>query len=232
MNTERKSLPMTMWAAEDIPTVKAGDLGYGSLSNSELLSIIIGNGTMTENAVDLSRHLLSVYNNSLKKISKQRIKDLTVINGIGINKASKILASLELGKRMNMERTEDKPDLATATRIYNYMLPRIGMLDVEEFWALYLNTNYKLIQAKRISLGGITEVLVDVRIIMREALLCNSTNLVVCHNHPSGRLTPTSPDNDLTMSIKKACEVMYIHLSDHVIVTDGAYYSYHEQGKI
>lgn len=232
MNKQKTSIPICCWAAEDIPTVKAGTLGYGSLSNSELLSIIIGNGTMTENAVELSRRLLSENDNSLRKISKQRIKDLKVFNGIGEIKASKILAALELGNRINMERVEERSDLGTAVRVFNYMQPRIGDLDVEEFWALYLNTDFKLLQAKRISIGGLNETMVDVRVLMREAVLCNAIRLVVCHNHPSGRVSPSRTDDELTTNIKRACELMRIHLNDHVVVTENGYYSYHEQGKL
>ena len=232
MKQQRTSIPICCWAAEDIPTVKAGSLGYGSLTNSELLSIIIGNGTMTENAVDLSRRLLVDNNNSLRKISKMRIKDLTAFNGIGEIKASKILAALELGNRINMERAQDSEDLSTAVRVYNYMAPRIGDSDIEEFWALYLNQDCKLISAKRISIGGISETVVDNRIILREAVLCNATVIVAVHNHPSGSLIPSKPDDNLTMSLKNACNLMRIVFKDHVIVTCNAYYSYHEQGKI
>ena len=104
-------------------------------------------------------------------------------------------------------------------------------LDVEEFWALLLNQHYRLIKKVRISHGGITETSVDIRIVMKEAVLSNCTILAVCHNHPSGNLTPSHVDKELTRSISRACEVMYIHFLDHVIVTDGQYYSFHEQGK-
>lgn len=225
-------LPMNCWAAEDIPSVKASTLGYRSITTSELLSIVIGSGTSNENATDLSRRLLADNENSLRKISKMSVNDLIAYDGIGENKASKILAALELAHRMNMERAEERPDLSRATLIYNYMHPRIGMLDEEEFWALFLNQNFRMIQAKRISHGGISETLVDVRIIAREAVLCNATMVVAVHNHPSGKLSPSRDDDGITQTIKNMCEVMRFHFVDHVIVTDGAYYSYHEQGKI
>ena len=229
---QRTSIPICCWAREDIPTEKARENGYHSLTNAELLSIIIGSGTLSENAIDLSRRLLVANDNSLKKLNAMRLKDMTAINGIGDIKASKVLAALELANRMNMESADMTPDLGNAVRVYNYMHPRIGLNDIEEFWALYINQNLKLIQAKRISVGGITEVSVDVRIIMREAVLCNATVLVVCHNHPSGSLSPSTLDDKITLDIKRACELMRIRFQDHVIVVDGTYYSYKENGKI
>lgn len=233
MSTMRcKPLPIARWAAEDIPSKKARNLGVQALTNAELLSIIIGSGSVTENAVDLSRRLLAECDNSLKRLYKMRVSDMKEMNGIGEQKASKIHAALELGHRIIMERAEEKPALSMATNIYNYMHPRIGMLDEEEFWALYLNQNSRLIQAKRISHGGLAETAVDVRILIREAVLCNATVVVAVHNHPSGSITPSRLDDGLTQSIKKACDIMRLHFLDHVIVTDGAYYSYFEQGRI
>ena len=231
-NAQLTRLPICCWAAEDIPSVKAERIGYNGLSTAELLSIIIGSGTMSENAIDLSRRLLSENNNSLRRIRKQRKQDLTSIYGIGDAKASKILAALELAARMNIERAEERSVISTATDVYNHMQPRIGMLEIEEFWALYLNQNHQLIQVRRISVGGISETAVDVRIILREAVLCNATILVVCHNHPSGSLRPSKTDNDLTKCIQNACQVMRILFQDHVVITENAYYSYKEEGKI
>ena len=131
-----------------------------------------------------------------------------------------------------MERPEERPDLGTATRIYNHMHPIMQDLDVEEFWVLLMNQHYRLIKKLRISHGGITETAVDIRIIIKEAVLANATILAVCHNHPSGNLSPSSQDDHLTKDIKRACELMHIHFLDHVIITDGQYYSYHEQGKL
>ena len=122
--------------------------------------------------------------------------------------------------------------MGSATAIYNYMHPRMQDLDVEEAWALLMNQNYKLIRAVKISHGGISETAVDVRIIMREAILANATVLAICHNHPSGNNQPSIDDDRLTKRMKQACETMRIYFLDHVIVTDGRYYSYNEQGRI
>ena len=159
------------------------------------------------------------------------IRELCDYKGIGEAKAISILAACELGKRRQAGSAEERPDLGTATLIYNHMRPKLQDLDVEEFWVLLLNQHYRLIKKVRISHGGITETSVDIRIVMKEAVLANCTILAVCHNHPSGNLSPSKADDELTRSLKRACELMQIHFLDHVIITDGQYYSYHEQGK-
>jgi DNA repair protein RadC len=160
------------------------------------------------------------------------IHDLMRYKGVGEAKAITILAACELGKRRQGESPEERPELGTATRIYNHMHPVMQDLDVEEFWLLLMNQNYRLIKKLRISHGGITEVSVDIRIIMKEAVLANATILAVCHNHPSGALKPSTHDDALTDNLRKACGIMRIHFLDHVILVDGNYYSYHEQGRI
>ena len=224
-------LNINQWAEEDRPREKMANLGTEALSSAELLAILIGSGSTKESAVDLMKRILNDCNNSLNTLGKKSINDLCQYNGVGPAKAITILAACELGKRRQMESPEERPDLGTATNIYNHMHPVIQDLDVEEFWALMLNQNYRLIKKVRIAHGGITETTVDIRIIMREAVQCNATQLAVCHNHPSGNSTPSEQDDILTRSIMQACNVMNIHFLDHVIVTDGVYYSYHEKGR-
>ena len=226
-----EKLNINQWAEEDRPREKMASLGTAALSSAELLAILIGSGSTKESAVDLMKKILADCNNNLNTLGKMTIRDLCQYNGIGEAKAITILAACELGKRRQAETPEERPDLGTATRIYNHMHPIMQDLDVEEFWALLMNQHYRLIKKVRISHGGITETAVDIRIIMKEAVLANTTILAVCHNHPSGNLSPSKADEALTRSISRACEVMNIHFLDHVIVTDGQYYSFHEQGK-
>lgn len=226
------TLTIAHWAEDDQPREKLRDKGAQALSNAELLAILIGSGTPGVSAVQLMQDVLSDCNNNLNTLGKLTIRQLMDYKGIGEAKAITILAACELGKRRQQEKPEERPDLSTATRIYNHMHPLLQDSDVEEFWVLLMNQNYQLIRKMCISHGGITEVAVDIRIIMREAVLANATILAVCHNHPSGNLRPSEMDNQLTSSLQKACQVMRIHLQDHVIVTDGAYYSYHEKGRI
>ena len=227
-----KKLNINQWAEEDRPREKMMALGAQGLSDAELLAILIGSGNTEESAVDLMKHVLADCNNNLNTLGKMTIYDLMQYNGIGEAKAITILAACELGKRRQMEKPEERPDLGTATKIYNHMHPVLQDCDVEEFWILLMNQNHRLIKKLRISHGGITEVSVDIRIIIREAVLANATILAVCHNHPSGNLRPSEQDNQLTYALQQACNLMRIQLMDHVILTDGAYFSYHETGRI
>ena len=227
-----EKLTIAHWSEDDQPREKLRDKGPQALSNAELLAILIGSGTPGVNAVELMQTVLNGSNNNLNTLGKKTIRDLCEFKGIGEAKAITILAACELGKRRQMESAEERPDIGTATRIYNLMHPVLQDLDVEEFWLLLMNQNYRLIKKVRISHGGISEVSVDVRIIIREAVLSNATILASCHNHPSGSLKPSKADDQLTLTIKRACDVMRLHLLDHVIVTDGQYFSYHEQGKL
>ena len=226
-----KKLTIAHWSEDDQPREKLRDKGPQSLSNAELLAILIGSGTPGTSAVELMQKVLKDCKNNLNTLGKMTIRDLCTYKGVGEAKAITILAACELGKRRQAESPEERPDLGTATRIYNHMHPVMQDLDVEEFWALLMNQHYRLIKKVRISHGGITETPVDIRIVMKEAVLANCTILAVCHNHPSGSLSPSKADNELTRSIQRACELLSIHFLDHVIVTDGQYYSYHEQGK-
>ena len=226
-----EKLNITQWAKEDRPREKMADLGTEALSNAELLAILIGSGSTDESAVELMKRMLADCNNNLNTLGKKGIHELMQYKGIGEAKAITILAACELGKRRQAETPEERPNLGTATKIYCHMHHLMQDLDVEEFWVLLMNQHYRLIKKVRISHGGITETAVDIRVIIREAVLANATILAVCHNHPSGNLTPSRADEELTKSIQKACELMCIYFMDHVIVTDGQYYSFHELGK-
>ena len=225
-------LNINEWAEEDRPREKLMRLGPAALSDAELLAILVGSGSTKEDAVSLMKRILADCHNNLNTLGKMTIRELCAYKGVGEAKAITILAACELGKRRQAEKPEERPDVGTATRIYNQMHPLMQDLDVEEFWLLLMNQNHRLIKQMRISHGGITEVSVDVRIIMREAVLSNATMLAVCHNHPSGSLSPSKMDDELTANLNKACQVMRIKLLDHVIVTDGKYFSYYESGRL
>ena len=226
-----EKLTIAHWSEDDQPREKLRDKGPQALSNAELLAILIGSGTPGFSAVELMQEVLKDCNNNLNTLGKLSIHDLCTYKGIGEAKAITILAACELGKRRQQESPEERPKLETATKIYNEMHPQMQDLDVEEFWVLLFNQNYRLIKKVRISHGGISETSVDVRIIIKEAVLANATILAVCHNHPSGSLTPSRQDEELTKTILRACNLMRISFMDHVIITDGHYYSFHERGK-
>ena len=224
-------LTITDWAEEDRPRERLERLGAEALSNAELLAILIGSGTPQVSAVDLMKNVLASCHNNLNTLGKMTIRDLEAFKG-GPAKAITRLAACELGKRRAREKAEERTDLGSATAIYNLMHPKMQDLDVEEFHILLMNQHFKLIREVRISHGGITETAVDIRVIMREAILNNATVLAACHNHPSGNTHPSRQDDQLTERIRKACDIMRIYFLDHVIVTDGSYYSYREQGKL
>lgn len=227
-----EKLTIANWSPDDQPREKLRDNGPQTLTKAELLAILVGSGYPGVSAVELMQKILERCNNNLNTLGKMSIRELMEFKGVGEAKAITILAACELGKRRQMESPEERPDVGTATLIYNHMHPMLQDLDVEEFWVLLMNQNQRLIKQVRISYGGITETAVDIRIIMREAVLANATILAVCHNHPSGNLRPSQHDNDLTTQLQQACQLMRIHLMDHVIITDGAYFSYRESGRL
>ncbi len=229
---EPRKLNINQWAAEDRPREKLIERGADALSDAELLAILIGSGTTRETAVELMKRVLRSCQNNLNALGKLSLQELTSFKGIGEAKAVTIMAACELGKRRAAADALERKDLGSASSIYGFMRQKMQDLDVEEFWVLLMNQRYKLIKALPISHGGLTETAVDVRVIMREAVLCNATTMAVCHNHPSNNASPSRQDDALTDKIKKACDTMRIYLVDHVIVCDGTYYSYAEQGKL
>lgn len=232
MTNSPHKLNINQWAEEDRPREKLARYGAEALSDAELLAILIGSGSTKESAVDLMRRVLSDCNNNLNTLGKKSIHDLQEYNGVGEAKAITILAACELGKRRQLEKAEERQDLSSATAIYNHLHPMMQDLDVEEAWILLMNQNFKLIKKQRISHGGISETAVDVRIIVKEAILNNATIVALAHNHPSNSLRPSAFDDRLTEQVKKACELMRLHFADHVIITDGNYYSYREEGRL
>ena len=232
MNATTVKLSVRQWASEDRPSNKLQNLGTAALSDSELLAILVGSGTPQHNAVEIGQQIMSRFDHSLSKLAKADFREIKDIEGVGTYTACKILAAIELGKRRQLATALMAPDLCTATAIYNYMNPKMQDLQVEEGHVILLNQNYKLIKSVRISQGGITETSVDIRIIMKEAVVNNATIIVFCHNHPSGSICPSRVDDELTKSIKRACDLMRIHFCDHVIIGACQYYSYREQGKL
>lgn len=227
-----KNLTINHWDEADRPREKLERLGATALSDAELLAILIGSGSQKESAVALMRRVLDDCNNNLNTLGKMSIFDLTQYHGMGPAKAITILAACELGKRRGNTCAQRRQELGSATDIYNYMHTQMQDLDVEEFHVLLMNQAFRLIKQVRISHGGMTETAVDIRLIMKHAILNNTTVMAVCHNHPSGNTHPSTQDDKLTQQIKKACEIMRIYFLDHIIVTDGMYYSYREEGRL
>lgn len=226
------NITIARWAEEDRPREKLMQNGPGVLSDSELLAILIWSGSTKESAVSLMQRILADCGNNLNTLGKMSLHELMRYNGIGEAKAVTILAACELGKRRHATPAAVRPDLGSASAAYDYMLPKMQDLDVEEAWVLLMNQRFHLVKAVRLSHGGLSETAVDVRIVMREAILAGATVLTLCHNHPSGNCRPSGDDDRLTQKIRKACETMRIYMADHIIVTDGCYYSYAEEGRL
>ena len=226
------NLSIKNWAIEDRPREKLMEKGEEALTNAELLAILIGSGTLKKSAVDLMSEILGACDGKLSQLSLMTIDELMSYNGIGEAKAITIKAAAEIGRRRAMENSQSRTPLTNAADTYAVMHPIMQDLDHEEFWVLLLNNQARLIKKVRLSMGGITQTAVDVRHILRAALMANATSMVVCHNHPSGSLKPSSDDCHLTECIKQAAQTMNIRLIDHVIITDGNYYSFADNGKI
>lgn len=226
---EKKNI--TEWSLGDRPREKFMERGAQALTNAELLAILIGSGTPKETAVDLMKRILNDCDDKLNTLGKKTLEELMEYNGIGMAKAITILAACELGRRRQSENVE-RLRINSAESIYLYLHPKMQDLDVEQAWVLLMNQNYKLIKAERLSVGGISETSIDVRLVMKLAVINNATVIAIAHNHPSNNPKPSKEDDRITERVKKACDIMRIFLLDHVIVTDGQYYSYHEQGRL
>ena len=227
-------LNINQWAEEDRPREKMMRLGAEALSNAELLAIIIGSGSPQESAVDLMKRVQNDCSNNLNTLGKMSINELTSskYKGLGTAKAITIMAACELGKRRQKEKAEERVRLDSAMSIYELMKPMMQDLSEEEAWLLMMNQNFKLIKEIRLSHGGITETAVDVRLIVKNALLCNATVVALCHNHPSNNPHPSGDDDNITRRIAEACKIMRLHFLDHLIITDDNYYSYREEGRL
>ena len=225
-------LSITQWAEEDRPREKMMLHGVSALSNAELLAILIGSGNTEDSAVELMRKVLNDYRNNLNELGKASIDELCRYKGIGPAKAITILAASELGKRRKEEAVEERPVVLSSRDVYQWLHPLMCDLPTEECWVLLLNQANKLIDKVRISIGGLNATAVDVRCILREALLKRASSIALCHNHPSGSIRPSREDDLLTQQVAQASECMNIRLVDHVILTDGAFYSYADEGRI
>ncbi len=225
-------LAITQWALEDRPREKMLRHGASALSTAELLGILIGSGNAEQSAVELMRDILEHYHNSIGQLGKVGIDELCSYKGIGQAKAVTIAAALELGRRRKQETPFEAGRITCSSDLYEYFHPLMCDLSVEECYVLLLNNAHRVLQHVRLSVGGLTLAAVDVRLVLREALLQKATSIALCHNHPSGNIQPSDEDIRLTIRIRQATEVMNIRLIDHIILTDGTYYSFADENKL
>ena len=229
---ERDKLNISQWAAEDRPREKMMLKGAEALSDAELLAILIGSGNTDESAVGLMQRVLSACDNNLNNLAKWEVHDYKQFKGMGPAKSITVMAALELGKRRKLQETAERQSIHASTDIYHLFHPLLCDLPTEEFWILLLNQAAKVIAKVRISRGGINQTAVDVREVLREALLQRATQIALVHNHPSGNIRPSREDDRLTDQLHKACMAMDIRLVDHVVLVDGCFYSYADEGRI
>ncbi|MBQ8501168.1 MAG: DNA repair protein RadC [Bacteroides sp.] len=227
-----EKLNINQWAEEDRPREKMMLKGAEALSDAELLAILIGSGNTEESAVALMQRVLAACDNDLSKLSKWEVRDFSRFKGLGPAKSITVMAALELGKRRKLQEHTERATIRSSADIYDLFHPLMCDLATEEFWVLLLNQAAKVINKVRISRGGIDQTTADVRSILREALLQRATQIVIVHNHPSGNPNPSNDDRRLTEAVKKAAQVMNIRLIDHVIVTDGRFFSFNDEGFI
>ncbi len=224
--------PITQIAEENRPREKMMAKGVEALTNAELFAILIGGGTRNKTAVELMQDILSDCDNQLRNINRMTMHDLMTYSGIGEAKALSIIAAAEIGRRRAIEMSEDVKQFRDGKAVMEYMRPRVQDLNHEESWVLLLNNNATLIRCVHLSKGGLTETAVDVRMVMKQAVLHEATCIILVHNHPSGNLRPSNADCDLTERISKGARVLNVRLIDHIIVSDKDYYSFAENGKI
>lgn len=232
MNKPEPALRLTIpqWCAEDKPREKYAAQGPSALSDAELIAILLRTGTSTESAVDLSRRLLHACDNRLGRLEDLSLRQLTEVRGIGQAKAITLKAAFELGRRIRSEQAEDRGAILSSGDAAEIMQERIGNLKHEEFWVLLLNQAAKILDITQIGKGGLAATTVDPRIILHEALLHNATGIILCHNHPSGSLTPSKADRLLTQEIQKAAAILNIKVLDHLILHKNRYYSFLDHG--
>ncbi|ANI90533.1 hypothetical protein A9P82_00530 [Arachidicoccus ginsenosidimutans] len=226
-----EKLSIKNWAEDDRPREKLLLKGASSLSNAELLAILINNGTRYASALDLGKSLLNKANNSIHQLSKLSVKEILQlkIKGIGEAKAVTLVAALELSNRRDAE-AKLKTSITQSNEIAAFLKAKLQYLQKEVFAVVFLNNSNKIVQFEIISEGGITGTLIDVRIILKKALQHNATNIIICHNHPSGNLKPSRADVDITQKIKSASETLDIKLLDHIIVSDTGFLSFKDEG--
>tara|TARA_R110000868_G_scaffold3388_10_gene21936 strand:+ start:9514 stop:10212 length:699 start_codon:yes stop_codon:yes gene_type:complete len=229
MQEKPTSFSIKNWSQDDQPREKLLYKGKAVLSDAELVAILIGSGNKEESAVDLSKRILASVDNNLSELGKLSIKQLMVFKGIGEAKAISIAAALELGRRRRGEDALEKKKIASSSSVFELMQPIIGELQHEEFWIIYLNNSNKVIHKNQLSKGGITGTLVDVRLVLKQALEVGATGLILAHNHPSGTLKPSEADKQLTNKLKLASESLDIKVLDHLIVTEKAYFSFADE---
>ncbi|SFI64544.1 DNA repair protein RadC [Kaistella treverensis] len=222
-------MSIKLLAEDDRPREKFLLKGKNSLSDAELLAIIMGSGNREDSAVELARKILNSVGNNWHNLSLLQISDLTKFKGVGEAKAISIVAALEIGRRRAAQEVPEKIQITNSQETYKILAPFLSDLQTEEFWAVFLNQNNRIITKSRLSSGGINQSVVDIRILFKTALEHFATGLVVAHNHPSGNLKPSQEDLKITKQIAEAGKILNIQLLDHLILAQNSYLSFADE---
>lgn len=218
------------WAEDDRPREKLLLKGRAALSDAELIAILIGSGNNEESAVDLSKRILRSLDNNLGRLARLNVKDLTLFKGIGEAKAISIIAALELGRRRKDNEPLKRPKIITSQAAFELMYEHLGDLNHEEFWIVMLDRANQLLGIECVSKGGVSGTVADPKLVFRPALQNLATAIILCHNHPSGKLRPSQEDIDLTKKMRIAGQSLDISVVDHLIIGEGEYFSFADNG--
>jgi DNA repair protein RadC len=233
MNTSPKKLTIREWSEDDRPREKMLSKGVKSLSDAELIAILIGSGNKNETAVELSRRILNQYYDNLNELARATVSDLCKeFIGIGEAKAISILAAVELGNRRRLSEALERRQIKSSKHLFELLDPILSDLIVEEFWVVLMNASNKVIKTQRITQGGSKQTIVDVPMILKLALEVSAQSIAVAHNHPSGNLAPSLYDDQITRKINEGCKAIGITLIDHLLVAQGKYLSYADERKL
>ncbi|MBU0764662.1 MAG: DNA repair protein RadC [Bacteroidetes bacterium] len=227
-----RSLKIKEWAAEDRPREKLMSKGTHSLSDAELLAILIREGNRNESALELARKILGKAGNNLNELGKLSVNELTEMKGIGPAKAITLLAALELGRRRKFSEVMTRFKITSSRDAFELFQPILGDISHEEFWILLLNRSNGIIDKQRVSQGGLAGTVMDIRLILKCAIEKLATGIILCHNHPSGNVAPSDADKEITIKMKQSAEIMDIFLLDHIIISDDNWFSFADEGMI
>ena len=232
MNNANGRLRIKEWAEEDRPREKMLLKGASSLSDAELIAILIGSGNSDETAVQLSQRILNNASNNLNALGKFSVKELMEYKGIGEAKAITIVAAMELGRRKSVTEPVKRKSIRSSNDAFQIFYPILCDIPHEELWVALTNHASKVIEKHKVSQGGLGETSADLRFIMKAAIIATCHGIILCHNHPSGNLQPSQNDDTLTSRLEKAAQLMNMQLLDHIIISDKYYYSYADEGRL
>jgi DNA repair protein RadC len=228
-----EKLTIKQLATEDRPREKVLQKGLSSLSEAELLAILLGSGSAKESAVELARKILAAYHNNLNQLGKAGIDELkNNFHGVGEAKAITIIAAMELGRRRRLQESLEMPAVRSSNDAYQILQPILGHLPHEEFWILMLNRSNRILTRYNVSKGGLTGTVIDVRLILKKALESHAASMILSHNHPSGNKQPSGADQTITRKLTDAGQIMDIPVIDHIIIAENDYFSFADEGML